>query len=57
MFGSTSANFAFQIQTASALTSVTSTQFSSTYTFNVGVGGTIPFPTFTTVPSPTSYTK
>jgi hypothetical protein len=35
------------------LTSVTSTQFSLTYTFYVGVYGTIDFPTFTTAPSPT----
>jgi hypothetical protein len=47
----------FQIQTAAPLTSVTSTQFSTTYTFLVGVGGTITYPTFTTVPSPTVYSK
>ena len=35
--------------------SVTSTKFSTSYTFYVGVGGTIPFPTFTTVPTPTPY--
>jgi hypothetical protein len=51
------AYFYFVIQISAPLTSVTSTQFSSTYTFNVGFGGTILFPTFTTVPSPTGYTK
>ncbi len=35
------------------LYSVTSTQFNETYTFTVGFDGTIPYPTFTTVPSPT----
>jgi hypothetical protein len=49
------ATFYFQIQKPPPLTSVTSTQFSSSYTFYVGAGGTIPFPTFTTVPSPTPY--
>ncbi len=44
----------FQIK--APLTSVTSTQFSSTYTFYVVGGGTILFPTFTTIPSPTTYT-
>jgi hypothetical protein len=52
----TSAEFFFQIL-PSSLTSVTSTEFSSTYTFNVGVGGMISFPTFTTVPSQTTYLK
>jgi hypothetical protein len=45
------------MKTNPVLTSVTSTQFSSTYTFYVGVGGSIAFPTFTTVPSSTIYSK
>jgi hypothetical protein len=54
-YGSTGAYFYFQIKTA--LTSVTSTQFSSTYTFYVGTYGYINFPTFTTVPSSTGNSK
>jgi hypothetical protein len=51
------AYFYFQIQTPVPATSITSTEFSSSYTFLVGVGGTISYPTFTTFPSPTGYSK
>ncbi len=51
------AEFCFQIK--SALISVTTEQFSSTYTFYLGNHDHIYFPTFTTVPSSTgdSYSK
>jgi hypothetical protein len=52
------ASFYFQIKTT-PLISVITEQFSSTYTFYVGIDDFIDFPAFTTVPLPTgdSYTK